>query len=148
MASCTAKMCQTHLVKGLISSSYSNSAANKALGYRFCHPTPFRPSLSALLSKPCYYCSWLLPPPISSCSLQLTKYLTNRLITLLSVSSHFPSCHDHGSFDKPSNTRWRGMDSNLALISWYSDPATDDGPRCRRALIRGSFCVYSSPGGG
>ena len=30
----------------------------------------------------------------------------------------------------------------------HSHPVTDNGPCCRHALIRRSFCVYSSPGGG
>ena len=34
------------------------------------------------------------------------------------------------------------------MASMHSHPVTDDGPRCRRTLIRRSFCVYSSPGGG
>lgn len=33
-------------------------------------------------------------------------------------------------------------------MAMHSHPATDDRPRRRHALVRRSFCVYSSPGGG
>jgi hypothetical protein len=33
-------------------------------------------------------------------------------------------------------------------MAMHLHPVTDDGPRCRHTLIRRSFCIYSSTGGG
>lgn len=79
----------THLVNGLILSSYPTSEANKAVRLSVLAVPLLQvfDSLSAANLATTVVGCFRPISRFSSCSLRLTKYLTNHLITLLSVGA-------------------------------------------------------------